>query len=89
MAVGMPYYAAVPPLLRRTDMVATLPLSLAQPLAKYGILEILDLPYEPLQVKVEAVWHQRSERDAGVQWLIGEMIDVVRGDRQCSLSCSI
>jgi DNA-binding transcriptional LysR family regulator len=78
MTVGVPYYAAVPSLLLRTDMVATLPLSLARPLAKYGMVEILALPYEPPDVKVEAVWHQRSEKDAGAQWLIGEMLDVVR-----------
>jgi DNA-binding transcriptional LysR family regulator len=78
MTVSVPYFAAVPALLQRTDMVATLPLSLVQPLAKHGIVEQIDLPYKPLEVKVEAVWHQRSERDAGVQWLIGEMLAVAQ-----------
>lgn len=78
MAVSVPYYAAVPPLLLRTDMVATFPLRLAQLTAQHGILDILDLPYEPPEVKLEAVWHRRGEKDPGLQWLIGEMIDIAR-----------
>lgn len=78
MAVTVPYYAAVPHMLQTTDMVATLPLSLASLAAKQGMVAILDLPYEPLEVQFEAVWHQRAERDASLQWLIGEMIDAAR-----------
>ena len=49
-------------------MVATLPrrFALAQP-----SLVVLDLPYEPLVVDVEAVWHQRADLDAGLKWLVG------------------
>ena len=76
VAVSVPYYAAVPPILRRTDMVATLPRRLAAQIAGQESLVILDLPYEPLVVPIELVWHQRMERDAGVQWLIGEFLDL-------------
>lgn len=76
MTVSVPYYAAVLPLLRRTDMVATFPLRLAQLMVQYGILEMIDLPYEAPEVKLEAVWHRRGEKDPGLQWLIGEMVDV-------------
>lgn len=78
MAITVPYYAAVPHILRTTDMVATLPLSLARLAVKQGTLEILDLPYEPLEVQFEAIWHQRAERDAGLQWLIGEVTEAAR-----------
>jgi DNA-binding transcriptional LysR family regulator len=78
MAVTVPYYAAVPYMLRATDMVATLPMSLARRAMAQGLVAILDLPYEPLEVSLEAIWHRRAERDAGLQWLIGEMIDVAR-----------
>jgi DNA-binding transcriptional LysR family regulator len=69
VAVSVPTYAAVPPMLLATDMVATLPHRLALRAAKHEGLVLLDLPYEPLSVSVEAVWHQRAERDAGRQWL--------------------
>jgi len=68
VAISVPHYATVPALLRATDMVATLPrrFALAQP-----SLVVLDLPYEPLVVDVEAIWHQRADLDAGLKWLIG------------------
>lgn len=77
VAVSVPHYAAVPPLLRVTDMVATLPRSLACLAADQGTCVMLDLPYEPLAVPVEVVWHQRGERDGGLRWLIGELIDAM------------
>jgi hypothetical protein len=40
--------------------------ALAQP-----ALVVPDLPYEPLAVDVEAIWHQRADPDAGIRWLIG------------------
>ena len=73
VAVSVPHYAAVPPMLRLTDMVATLPRRLALHEAAHGDLVMPDMPYEPLAVPVEALWHQRADRDAGTQWLIGEL----------------
>ncbi len=78
VAVSVPHYAAVPPMLRVSDMVATLPRSLAGPEVQHGGLVMLDLPYEPLLVPVEMVWHQRADRDGGAQWLIRELVDAMR-----------
>jgi len=75
VAVSVPHYAAVPYMLRTTDMVATLPLSLAQDAERQGSVVILDLPHEPLEVPVEAIWHRRSDADPGLAWLIGAFID--------------
>ncbi|HEY0182636.1 MAG TPA: LysR family transcriptional regulator [Rhodopila sp.] len=71
VAVSLPHYGAVAPVLLVSDMVATLPRRFAEAAARAGGLVLLDLPYEPLAVPVEAVWHQRSERDQGIQWLLG------------------
>lgn len=78
VAVSLPHYAAVPGILSATDMVATLPERMAQRLVAAGTHAILDLPYEPLVVSAEAVWHQRGDRDGGLQWLLGELVDVMR-----------
>lgn len=80
VAVSVPHYAAVPPMLALTDMVATLPRTMAEREAAQGTLVILDLPYEPLTVRVEAVWHQRLNGDAGTQWLIGQLTAVMDAD---------
>jgi DNA-binding transcriptional LysR family regulator len=73
VAVSVPHYAAVAKLVGRSDMVATLPRSIALREVEHEQLAILDLPYEPLQVRIEAVWHQRADQDAGLQWLAGEI----------------
>ncbi len=78
VAVSLPHYAAVPGILSATDMVATLPERMARRIADAGTHEILELPYEPLEVAAEAIWHQRGDRDGGLQWLLGELVDVMR-----------
>lgn len=78
VAVTVPYYAAVGPILQQTDMVATLPRSLAETIAQQNSLTILDLPYEPLKVSVDVIWHQRSERDRGFLWVISKIFESAR-----------
>ena len=73
VAVTVPHYAAVPPIIEQTDFVATLPLRLALRAAEHGRLVVLDLPYEPMKVRVEALWHQRADRDPGLRWLVGQI----------------
>jgi DNA-binding transcriptional LysR family regulator len=72
-AVCVPYFAAVAPLLQVTDMVATLPRRLALWLVAQTPIVLLDLPYLPITVDVEMVWHQRADRDEGFQWLRHEL----------------
>ncbi len=77
VALSVPYYAAVPPALAVSDMVATLPLSLAREAEAQGRVVILDLPYEPLAVELEVLWHQRGDRDPGLRWLIDQIAEVM------------
>ena len=72
-AVCVPYFAAVVPLLQVTDMVATLPRRLALSLVSQTPIVLLDLPYPPITVDVEMVWHQMADRDEGCQWLRNEL----------------
>ena len=73
-AVCVPHFAAVAPLLEVTDMVAKLPHRLALWLMAQTRLVLLDLPYSPITVDVEMVWHQRANRDKGIQWLTQELV---------------
>lgn len=68
-AVCVPYFSAVAPILVVTDMVATLPRRLALWLAQRDSLVLLKLPYKPITVDVEMVWHQRVTRDPGFRWI--------------------
>lgn len=78
VAVSVPHYAAVPDLLLASDMVATLPGLLAARAVEHFALVTLPLPYEPLRVGLEMIWHQRTEQDPGARWLIGEIRDATR-----------
>lgn len=79
IAVSVPYYSAVPPMLAATDLVATLPLSLARMAADQGTLVILDLPYEPLTVQIDALWSRQGEHDPGLQWLVEALVSAASG----------
>jgi DNA-binding transcriptional LysR family regulator len=68
-AVCVPYFAAVAPTLEVTDMVATLPRRFALWLAKRDAVVLLKLPYKPITVEVEMVWHQRVTHDPGFRWI--------------------
>jgi DNA-binding transcriptional LysR family regulator len=68
-AVCVPYFAAVIPILEMTDMVATLPRRLAFRLAQRDSIVLLKLPYKPITVEVEMVWHERVARDPGFRWI--------------------
>lgn len=74
VVVTVPHYLAIPPILEGTDMLATMPERLAQREALRGTLCMIDLPYEPLSVPVEVIWHSRSDLDTGLQWLIGKVL---------------
>jgi DNA-binding transcriptional LysR family regulator len=68
-AVCVPYFAAVVPMLEVTDMVATLPRRLALRLAERDSIVLLKLPYNPITVEVEMVWHERVGSDPGFRWI--------------------
>ncbi len=77
VAVSVPHYAAVPPLLLASDMVATLPKRMARRVIAQMPLAMLDLPYAPLRASVEAIWHERSNQDPGIRWFIDELREVM------------
>jgi DNA-binding transcriptional LysR family regulator len=77
VAVSVPHYAAVAPLLLVSDMVATLPRRMALQLQGHSSLAMLDLPYEPAVVAVEMIWHRRADQDAGLTWLIGQVAEAM------------
>jgi DNA-binding transcriptional LysR family regulator len=49
-------------------MVATLPRRLALWLAERNSIVLLKLPYKPITVEIEMVWHERVARDPGFLW---------------------
>jgi DNA-binding transcriptional LysR family regulator len=79
IAATVPGYGAIGPVLRQTDLVATMPLRVARLVADRESLAVLALPYEPLAVPVEMAWHVRAEADRGVLWLAEQLVQVTAG----------
>lgn len=74
-----PYFAAAQTLLRETDMVLTLPASIARDPAINGGLHLIPAPPELGGFDYWLMWHTRAQGDAAIQWLI----DLIT--RQCTL----
>ena len=70
VALTLPSYGSVAAVVEATDMIATLPRRLAKRSVERDGLVMLDLPYSPLSVAVEAVWHERSDKSRSLCWLI-------------------
>ena len=77
--ITVPNYDLVPPLVRCTDLVATLPFRLARQMCAETDLVMLDLPYQPLEVVIEVGWHERSDRDSALQWLLDLFVVAANG----------
>ncbi len=77
VAISLPHYSAVGKLVARSDMIATLPRSIALREAAREPLVLLEMPYEPLQVNIEAVSHEIGDRDPGLQWFKDNIVQHV------------
>lgn len=77
-----PYFAGAQTLLRETDMVLTLPASVARDPSVNSNLRLIAAPPELGGFDYWLMWHTRSQGDPAMQWLI----DLIT--RQCALLCS-
>ncbi|HEY9215526.1 MAG TPA: LysR family transcriptional regulator [Ancylobacter sp.] len=73
VAVTVPYFTALAPLVRASDMVATLPARLARLALTEGGLVLLDLALDPTEVTMEMVYRAGDEADDGLTWLRGQL----------------
>lgn len=85
VAVKVPSFAVVAPIIKRSDLVATLPERLARrEVAKGGIVMLERLEQSPA-VNIEVIWHPRSEPDEGLRWLLDALAsicaDIAAGSR--------
>jgi DNA-binding transcriptional LysR family regulator len=73
VAVTVPYFAAAAPILQATDLVSALPRRLALMGAKQFGLALLEPPYVPASVGLQALYLQKQESDFGFKWLMSEL----------------
>ena len=71
-------FLTLPFLMDGTDVIATLPLLLAQRFGAQHPLQILEPPLRLPRVRYAAYWHERSHKDAGQRWLRAVLVDAAR-----------
>lgn len=69
IAISLPHFLAVPPLLTGTDVAAIVPRPLGELFAKQHAVSVHELPYPTSSVEVRTLWHERFDGDPAQEWL--------------------
>jgi DNA-binding transcriptional LysR family regulator len=73
IAVCVPHFWCLPPILIRCDMVASVPRALAIEFVKRFGLVMIPHPAGPSAISVEAIWDRQQETDLAMSWLRAEI----------------
>ena len=76
VVVSVPHFMLLPPVIRQTDLVATMPKRLAQHSVSGCELQLLKPPLELEGYDVHQVWHPRTDADPVQKWLRGLVSEV-------------
>ncbi|MBS0318174.1 MAG: LysR family transcriptional regulator [Proteobacteria bacterium] len=69
-------FLTIPSIVSRTDMLATMPRTLAAVFAAHHSLQLLDIPLRLPRIRYAAYWHERSHMDLGHRWLRSKLMEV-------------
>ena len=75
-----PNYLQAAHIVASSDLAAVLPTELARHFARLLPLQLLDLPFDLGTFQLDIVSVAQRERDAALQWLIGEIMAIQRRD---------
>jgi DNA-binding transcriptional LysR family regulator len=71
VTVSVPNFLIVPFVLKDTDLIATLPIQIAENLMQSWEIQSFPLSFEMSGFSVDLLWHTKNERELGHQWLRG------------------
>jgi len=69
VAVELPHVLSIPAVVADTDLVATVPLAVAESFARDGRVVVLPVPFAPTRFEVRQYWHRAFHRDPRITWL--------------------
>jgi DNA-binding transcriptional LysR family regulator len=70
-------FGALPFLLKRVAVIATVPVMAAQRWAERFDLTVSPVPFELNPFELSLIWHGKRDGDPGLQWLIGVIREIV------------
>jgi DNA-binding transcriptional LysR family regulator len=71
-----PHHLSLAAIVADTDLIATVPMSVAARFATYGGIRVLPLPFPPPRFAVQQHWHRLVHRDPRSQWLRAQIADL-------------
>jgi len=74
----VPSFVGAAVLVAMTDLVATLPLGMAEALAPHLGLQLFPVPVKTPTIDIYQYWHERFHRDPGNQWIRELCVDLFR-----------
>ncbi len=86
VAYTTPNYLQAAHIVARSDLAAVLPTQLARYFAGLLPLRLFDLPFDLGSFRLDVVSVAQRERDAGLQWLIEQIVALGAGAAQPSRS---
>jgi DNA-binding transcriptional LysR family regulator len=76
IALRVPHFTVVPMILARTDHMVIVPEGLVRAITPFGRFKSLKPPVDIPALDVRVHWHERFNRDPGLGWLRGVLIDM-------------
>jgi DNA-binding transcriptional LysR family regulator len=89
--VELPHVMAIPAVVEATDLIATVPLAVAESLSREGQLKVLPAPFPPTYIEVQQYWHRTSHHDPRTIWLRRQIAELFndQSDRWRQLELSL
>lgn len=84
VAVTVPHYAAVAPLVCASELLATVPSRVFDAMSQAGPVQKLILPFDAPSIVVRQFWHERNHGDPGLMWLRQTIHDLLAPTAQAS-----
>jgi len=69
ISIEVPNYAGLSYVIQGTDLIATIPLRLAEIITKQGRLRTFELPVKLPGYDINLNWHERAHHDPGHRWM--------------------
>ena len=80
VAVRMPHFFALPSVIRETDLLATVPRSMALSLRQSEVFDIVDVPFDVPLLDVRMYWRSRQDSDPAMRWFRDVFVSLFSAD---------